>query len=387
MLRRATALTALVAVFGCNLDTDREAPYVAPPDEPGTCGTTASLFPRLISFAEEERLAPLREVLLSRLATTPENPLPDPSLRVVLNALVRLVSQLGLDKTQDIATIAARAELQEELSPILVLLLEFLDGRIDGRDHYDAAEAGAHFVRVCNPDYLLTSIELLLRFQSPSYGKPWIVAVLEALRPIVANPTLQPFLEGFERESEQGRPAIVSLLVQIMSFVADEGFSISRVRTLLDSAVYPAVDQDLEDQIEVLVLLLDEATTPEAGLFEPLQQAMRCGMQHQDERDALLGLVYDLLTSGAIDPSEIVDTGSDILQSDALVPELSLLADTVRIVRTDTVIRDDLRELLALLLTRPDVEKVVPVLIELVDEKVVAELLDGLVVLLSGCGR
>lgn len=387
MLRRGTALTALLVLFGCNLDTDQEAPYMAPPDEPGTCGTTATLFPRLLSFAEEERLAPLKEVLLDRLAPGPDNPQPDPSLRVVLNALVRLVSQLGLDKTHDIATIAARAELEEELSPLVVLLLEFMDGRIDGRDHYDAAEASAYFVRVCNPDHLLTSIELLLRFQSPSYGKPWLVAVLEALRPIVVNPTLQVFLEEFEREAEQGRPAIVSLLVQIMSFVADDGFAISRVETLMESAVYPIVDQELEDQIEVLVLLLDEATQPDAGLFRPLQQAMRCGMQHREERDALLGTAYDLLTSGAIELSEIVDAGSGILQSDALIPELSLLADTVRVVRTDTTIRDDLRELLLVLLSRPDVQKVVPVFIDLLEEKVVAELLDGLVVLLSGCGR
>ena len=67
--------------------------------------------------------------------------------------------------------------------------------------------------------------------------------------------------------------------------------------------------------------------------------------------------------------------------------ELSLLADTVRLVRSDLTIRDDLRDLLVVLLSRPDVQKVVPVLVELLDRKVVTELLTALVTLLDGCGR
>jgi hypothetical protein len=380
-------LLLLLVLAGCNLDTDREAPYLAPPNEPGECGTTATLFPRLLAFLEEGRFEPLKQVLLSRLAPSEAEPLPDPSLRVVFNAIVRLVTQLGLAKTQDIAAIAARAELEQELSPLIVLLLEFVDGRLDGRDHYEAIEAGGYFVRVCDPDHLLTAVELLLRLESPSFDEPWLVAVLDALRPMLANPQIQPFLESFERNSETGRPAILSILVQIFAFIADENFAISRVETLLESAVYPAVDRELEDQIKVLVRLLDEATAAEAGVFEPLQEAVRCGMQHPEQRDALIGMAYDLVATEQVGLSSLLDSASGVLASEGLIAELSLFADTVRLVRTDLTIRDDLRALIVVLLSRPDVTMVVPVMIDLIEQKVLTELLQSLVVLLDGCGR
>ncbi len=384
---RIRACVALLALAGCNLDTDRDAPYLAPAAEPGPCGTTATLFPRLLAFVDEGRFEPLKEVLLSRLVPSEDDPQPDPSLRVVLNAIIRLVSELGLNKTHDIADVAARAELEQELSPLIVLVLEFLDGRLDHRDHYDAAQAIGYFVKVCNPDHLLTSAELLLRLESPSFHEPWLVALLDALRPILANPRIEPFLVMFERNAETGKPAIISLLAQIMAFVADDRFSIDRVETLLQSAVYPVVDRDLQDQMEVLVSLLEEATSPAAGVLPPLQQAMRCGMQHPDQRDAVIGMGYDLIATREVGLGDLLDSLQGALASPGLEAELDLFADALYVIRTDLTIRDDLQSLLVVLLSRPDVEKVVPVLIEVFEKKVLTELLQALVVLLDGCGR
>jgi hypothetical protein len=383
----AVRAALLVLLAGCNLDTSRDAPYAAPPGEPGPCGTTEAALPKLLAFVEGGKLEPLREVLVRRLVPNEASPAPDPSLRIVLNALVRLIAQLGLEKTQDIAAVAARSDLEREVAPLIVLLLEFVDGRLDGLDHYAAVEAAGTFVRVCDPDHLLSAVELLLRLQSPSRGRPWIVAVLEALAPIVESPELAPFLEGFERNAERGRPAILSLLVQIMSFVAGDAFAVSRVETLLESAVYPIVGPELEAQVEELVFLLGEATAPEAGVLEPLQEAMRCGMQHGMERDELLGLAYDLIATEEIGLSTIVTATSGVLDGEGLLVELSLFADTVRVVRSDLGIRDDLRDLLVLLLEEPEAARVVPVLIDLFEAGVVAELLEVLVLVLDGCGR
>ncbi len=370
----------------CNLDTDRPAPNVAPPTQQGACGTTESVFPQLLAFVREDRFAPLREVLEARFLPSEANPQPDPSFRTIVDALLRLVTQLGLDETAYVAHLASTEQVETELGPLVVLALEFVDGRLDDEPRYEALDAGAHFIRVCDPNHLLTAIEMLLRFESPSTGGPWIVALLDELRLLLADPTLESFLASFERNAEEGRPAIISLVRQIMVLVADESFAISRVETLLESAVYPVVDASLESQLKRFVVLLDEVTAEEANILVPLQGALRCGVEHAPQRDALIGFLYDLVFSERVGLETILQ-GADFLSSEAVVSELELLADVVYIVRTDLTLRDDLRELLAILISTPDAQRIVPVLIALIDEQVVSELLQGVVTLLDGCGR
>lgn len=371
----------------CNLDTDRPAPYAPPPARPGACGTTETLFPKLLDFLREDRFLPLREVIQSRLLPNEEEPAPDPSLRALLGALVRLVTGLGLDRAQRVVELIEAGELETKLSPLLVTVLAHLDGRLDGRTHYEAADAAALFIRRCNPDHLLTAIIELLRFESPSHQKPWITAVLEELAPLLREPALQPFLTTFEQSAERGRPAIISLLVQIMIFVADDSFAIERVETLLESAVYPVVSVELRLRIERLVLLLEEATSRDAGILVPLQNAVRCGLMYPEQRDALLGFAYDLVASGEVGLVEVLDTTIGLVSAEGARAQLGLLADVVQVVRDDLVIRDDLRELAAILLSTPEVEKSVPVLIELLESGVAAELFDAMARLLGGCGR
>lgn len=379
-------LLALAALPSCNLDTDDPAPYVDPPTTQGACGTTETLIPQFLQFVTDDRFAPLREVLDRRFVPSEYNPNPDPSLRTILDAIVRLITQLGLSDTAYVAHLAASAEVEEELGPLVVHMLGYVDGRLDGTPHYDATDSAAHFIRVCEPDHLLSAIEGLLRFRSPSADKAWIVAVIEEIGPLLDEPELTPFIEGFEQSGETGRPAIISLLRQIMAFVADDDFAISRVETLLMSAVYPNVGPSLETRIERLVELLGEATAPEAGILVPLQGAMRCGMQHGEHRDELIGFVYDLTVSEEVGLKGLID-GIGFVASDVVAQELDLLADVIAIVRTDLTLRDEIRELLATLISSPDAELVVPVLIDLFEEKIVTELLAAVVQLLDGCGR
>ncbi|MEQ8272792.1 MAG: hypothetical protein RMA76_43860 [Deltaproteobacteria bacterium] len=385
---RPAIVLCVAALFvpSCNLDTDRAAPPVDAPTQVGACGTTESVFPKLLAFVREDRFAPLREVLEARFLPSDANPQPDPSFRTIVDALLRLVKQLGLSDTAYVAHLAASEQVESQLGPLVVLALEFVDGRLDGQARYEALDAGAHFVRVCNPDHLLTAIEMLLRFESPSTGGPWIVALLDEVQLLLGDPMLDEFLTQFERNAEAGRPAIVNLIGQIMQFVADEDFAISRVETLLDSAVYPNVDASLETRIRRFVALLDEVTQPEANILVPLQGAMRCGNQHQAQRNAIIGFLYDLVFAERVGLETILE-GADFLSSEAVVGELELLADVVFIVRTDLTLRDDLRELLVILLSTPDAEAIVPVLVELFEDEVVTELLEGVVTLLDGCGR
>lgn len=375
-----------LAMMGCGVDSSAEAPYLAPTTELGVCGSTADLFPRLTAFVGRGDYEPLRRVVQDQLQPSEQNPTPDPSWRSVVSALLSLLRQLGLDEAAIVATIASDGEVEDQLSPLLSVVLEFMDGRLDGADRYDAAEAGAFFVDRCDASYLLASVEGVLRLQSPSTSKPWVVALLDGLTPLLNNPTLRPFLTSFEEGGEAGRPAIVSVLRQIMAFLADEDFEISRVETLLESVVYPLADETLEADIKALVVLFEEVTDPNLDVYLPLQEAMRCGMRYGAPRDELLGFVYDLAVSPEVGLDKVFEAVG-VLRLDVVVSQLDLLADVVQVMRQDRAVQDELRALLILFLSRPAVEQVVPVFIGLIEDEIVTELLSAVVTLLEGCGR
>ncbi len=346
---------------------------------PGACGTTETLLPKLALFLGEDRFEPLRAVIQKNFD--------DPALRTLLGAIVTLVSQLGLDRTELVVEIAKKGEIEANLAPLLVAALGLVDGRTDGTTRYAVPDAAALFIDRCDPDHLLTGVEGVLRFQSPSHGKPWLTATLQEASPLLSDPALGPFLDSFEQNAERGKPAIVSIGVQIMVFLADENFSIERVQTLLESAVYPLVSPALKAKIEVLVAMLDEATRPEAGILVPIQGAVRCGLMHPEARDQLLGFVYDLIASEEVGLNMIIDSTVAITSETGAKNELDLVADVVAIVRDDPKLSRDIRGLLSTLLSEPDVELTLPVVIELLDREVLGEALEAVAKLLSGCGR
>ena len=386
----AIGLAAAMSV-GCGLDTDRAAPPVAPAPTEGPCRGTADLIPNLLEFVSDGRLAPVKSVIEQRFLPSPSQPNPEPSLRSVAAAALRLVSALGLEQTAFLVQIAASDDIEEGLGPVVSRFLAFIDGRVDRRDHYDASDASAWFVARCDPDFLLTGIERLLRLESPSSSGPWLVAVVEAFDDLAADPTIAPFLSSFDGMGGQGRPAVISLLVQIMTLTADPNFDIARIETLLDSAVYPLVDPPLEARIRKMMVLLSEATDPAAAVLIPLQGSLRCGLQHPDQRDVLLGTIYDLLLARSLGtgPDEPGGLGDilDVLRRPVVADQLNLLADAVAVVRDDLDGRDDLRDAAVVLLSTPDVRALVPVSIELIDEGVAAELVAALADLLITCAE
>jgi hypothetical protein len=384
--RWGAAAAVALGLVACGVDTDAEAPYMDPPTELGACGSTADLLQGLEAFIADGKYAPLKAVVEARLQPTEANPNPDPSWRLVVNALLALVRQLGLEDLGIVAQLAADPDLEDQLSPLIIVVLEYLDGRVDGQPHYAAADATAFFVDRCDTQNLLTAVEGVLRLQSPSAGRPWAVALLDALTPLLNNPTLRPFLTSFQQGGQEGRPAIVSVLRQIMAFMASEDFAIERVQTLLESAVFPLVDAELEADLQRLVDLLGEATDPAAGVLAPLQGAMRCGMQYPEPRDELLGLVVDLAASPEVGLDAVL-TGIGVLRLEVVVSQLELLAEVVRVLRTDEAVQVVLRDLLVLLLQQPDVNQVVPVLIDVFEDELLTELLNAVVTLLKGCGR
>ncbi len=383
---RVVALGAawgLMMTSGCSFDSTEAAPYADPARKAGLCGTTDSLLPKFLKFIEADRFAPIRQVVEKKLVPSDTNPLPDPSVRTIAAALLRLLSLVGVERAQRVADLVSDETLNQELVPLVHTSLRILDGQLDGKPKYEVADAAALFVRQCDPDNLLTSIEELLILQSPSQGEPWLFALLESALPLLEDPTLTPFLESFERNAESGKFAVVALMAEIMKFMAAEDFAISRVRTLLESAVYPFASRELETKIRGILVILEEATSEEAGAYGPLQRAMRCGHQHPASRDILLGFLFDLVVTPELGLDGLLEGASALGKQSK--NDLDLLSDLVAAVRLDLSIRDDIRDFVALFLSTPEVESVIPVVIELIETEVMGELFSAIAQLLKGC--
>ena len=380
------ALVMVVGVAGCNLDTERPAPHADPPSKAGACGTTESLLPKLFTFVREDRIEPLRVFIQKHLLPNEANPRPDPSLRTLLDALVKVIVNLGLSETAETAKLVASSRSIGNLEPLVLTTLRFTSGALDGVPHWAALDAGAHFVRRCDAEHLLTAVESLVLLRSTSASdRLWLAVVLEAVFDLIEDPFLEPFLESFERNAEMGRPAIVALLAQVMGFLAQDDFHIGRVQTLLESVVYPIVNEDLRGRLVRLVDLLGEATSEEAGIFLPLQRAVQCGMDHPPQRDELLGFAFDLIISEQVGLTEVLESVEGLVTEDDTELLLGQVAVLIDGLRQDVRARDDLLELLAMLLSSPDSALIIPTLTELVERGVVNELLDAVASVLGGC--
>jgi len=379
---------AFCLLASCSLDVETPAPYLAAPTAAGICGSTETLLPKLFDFVRAHELDPLRDIIEARLLPTAERPAPVPSLRGLLEALVRLATGLGLERTLDAATIASRNQTLQQLKPLLLLLLRYVHGDVDGRPHFEAAGAGSTLFRTCDADNLLTAIEAVLRLPSQEDPKVrWLAALSKDLAALIEEPSLTPFLETFQKDAEMGRPAILSLLNQIALFLTDEGFDIARVKTLLESAVYPAVSNTLRAKIEVLVGRLEEATRPEVEVLRPLQRAIRCLNAQPEARTALFGLIYDLLTTRELELSGLLATLDGLVTPERSSEVLDFVADLVKVLRQDRVAQQEILGFLAILFEVDNAKAVAPALLHAVEADLLGEISDGIVRILGGCGR
>lgn len=382
-VRVAVGLLAL-AHLSCSLDSSEPAPFVPSPTAAGECGTTDTLLPKLFTFVREEKIAPLRAVL-ERFSTSRG----EVSLRTLLQAVVRLITELGLDHTAQAVRLQSTNAALESLEPLVQTALELVVGQSDGRPRYDATEAIATLVEECPAQDLLTSLDALIRFEvgPPGERRRWISALAKDVSPLIQDPALEPLLETFESNAERGKPAVVALLVQILTFVADPDFRIERVETLLESALYPLVGDALRGRIQRLVDRLAEITAPSANVLPPLQRALRCMNARPDTRAALIGLVYDLITVDEVDLAGLLATLDGLVDEDDSAELLDFVAEVLVTLRDDRVVQAQIFGFVEVILRRPDVEGVAPMLLEMLEADVAGEALAAVGKLLEGCGR
>jgi len=380
-------LAGVGSFTGCSFDSDEPAPPIyTMGTAPAGCGTTETVFPELLKFIKEGRFESLKQFVQRHLVATEENPQPDVSTRTLISVGIKIIKSLGLDKTISLTQLAANSEAIEEQKPLIMAALNFTNGKVDGQTHYEIGDAAAHFIRVCDPDNLLLAVELLTTFESPSQpGRLWLDVMIKETVALIENPTFDPFITSFQNDTESGRPAIISLIAQLMGFVRQPDFEISRVETLLESAVYPLVMNDLRADIEGLVALLAEVAAPEAGILVGLQGALDCGMRHPPQRDVIIGFLYDVIVSEEIGLRAALISVSKLVSIEDSDFLLGIIADLIHSIREDKTTRDELLEFLALALQQPDIGLILPTISELIESGVISEFMNALQTILGEC--
>jgi hypothetical protein len=140
---RVLAAALAVSVASCRVDDDRPAPFVPAPEAPSACGTTAALIPRLTAFVADGGTAPLAAIVEARFRTDTPRP-GQPTVRTLLDALLVLLRALGVERTQAVVGLGATSRALDELTPLVVLLAEVVEGAKDGRPRWsEVAAAGA----------------------------------------------------------------------------------------------------------------------------------------------------------------------------------------------------------------------------------------------------
>ena len=110
------SISLLVAMLGvsslsCSFDTDTPAPpLVTNGEPPALCGTTASVFPKLLLFIEDGKFEPLKAFIQRHLVISDENPQPDVSTRTLFSGILKITRSLGLEKTVDLTDLVANSQ-------------------------------------------------------------------------------------------------------------------------------------------------------------------------------------------------------------------------------------------------------------------------------------
>lgn len=385
--KRALVLVTWTAGVGlsCGLDLDRAAPEAEPARVVGACGTTETLFEGLFALAREGGLEGLREVLVAHSDEAAGSLRPEASLREVLGATIRVVTRLGIRATREAAISLGEGPVAETLSSLALEALRLAAGRLDGRDRYPAMQAAAFYLRRCDAEPILTLAERGLRLSRTEVPERWMAAFFRDSTQLLSDPEFERFLAEFEASGERGRAAVVGLLNQVVGFLADERFDVARVRALLEGSVYPLVEPSFAAKIDRLLLRVEEALELDATLQLAAQRVARCALVDEPSRREVLGFLYDLSASDAIELRALLQEASTLVANEAQAAFLDHLAGLAAAIRDEREARADIFLLAARFLEPPEVEKTLPLFIELFERSLVSELFAGVATLLGGC--
>lgn len=298
------------------------------------------------------------------------------------------------------------------LRTVLLSLLDYMQGKLDGTPHYDLLTpigrmAGAQTAS-CDPAALWTLLDNLLGYLDPAAA----TAQLSALQILLADPYTKRFLASFAgTPGPQARDSIIVLantLSPAIISAASGQAALDQVKSqLLDPFIYnsSAVPQSFKDEVKAVMTNTSALVADPTHIFPPLQRVIACMASHEvrcsdtanctSHGNELIGALYDLLSlpeaQGGVDLSTLVGA----LKSLTTLDQTGQTGRTLRLIvqgiegssdpNDPHEARDAVASLAASALTADEGRKLLPALAVLIEKQVIGEFVSLLHDLLYTC--
>lgn len=411
----APCLGVSVALWaGCGAESS-----LAPPPEPvaevSQCRSFEQLMPRFVQVVREGRLSGLAAIVREQLSTPAGQGTPSPagellrSLLTLLGSLTKEPREASAPEGQ-LCDFSPAAPAPKDANTLCVVrrlgrsmvesrqgleMLQLVDPQISGvlryvlggsrpgaRPHLEVASVLSSMTRqseVCSLSEGLTLVATLAEYLESSEGRP----MLERLVALVENPTVRALLsdDGQRVGGEDGFVALARFL----------SHAVIHLQSGEDLARLP-LDELPPQTLELVRPLLRELSTLIAGeggaeRQRALRSVLVCHATH-DRDDALARMFFHLVfveKRAEFGLTRLVRLAHDLRAMDEQGAFAHVTARLARSLVQDEVVVRAAAHVLGTLLSAENAEVALPALLEVFDQRLVAELLCALDTLVFGC--
>lgn len=300
-----------------------------------------------------------------------------------------------------------------DLQPILVKVVGYLSNHGKGADGTEHLEGVAVLHRTssaenesrCAPQNLLEVLDgTVVYFRaSPECGHDCMGdKALRAVKALINDPALQSFLASFEGAQHDGAgrdgfQKLAKVLGEGFAATPEDEHYFDQIQLLVDQ-VTGFLDKDpdkygrLRKEVDDLAALIKGLMDPKrpGAILHPLKAVVDC-VNHVDDKQELVGALYDLLSrqggvgGEGLDLKEVVDGLDGLAQVDRDGVLLGFFHVVLKSTREDEQAMDNLRALLADVLTVENARAVLPALQTMIERGVIDEVAGLFDNLLYGC--
>ncbi len=384
---RLRLVVGLLLLGACSAE-GTPAPIVASPDQPGGCGTLASITTATRQALDGGLLDPFGRQVRQRLVETGQ-------YRVFFHVGITLIRQAPLGEILDALARMIEEQATGHLVPTLFEVVDYVTGHSSAvpGEHYELTNVAERVFRYCDPRADFATLRRLLEFAVPCPSCPEGVALftpelLRATSALLNDPVFLELLDTFEFDSEGehsvGLDAFNTLLDLVLQNLSSPSFDWEYTRGLITDALGPQLSGESRARFDALLDLLGLAVAPAAGILPDLQVFLGCLHRH-DENHALSQLGYDFARSEELEMGDLLSAAAETYDGPAGRELLGYLADIFGIFERDSRLASEFLGVIAPLLGEPASRDLLPTLSALRGQGVGQELRAALELFLSQC--
>jgi len=307
---------------------------------------------------------------------------------------------------KDVLVNVLRAPRSEPLSPLIASLLKYIDGRFGSPPtaHYDVFSLLSRLLRGCLPgegDAEGFRHTDLLDLLARTLHWPRLRELLDLLPALASDPTFKGLIANFRLSNCSspecsGREGFMALMNSIVGSILRFDNPFPQIRDLLNQL--PGGNFSAPPFSTLLSLLENllvtyRATAADGDVQTPLRRLLRCAQRvdpppegtRRPPGHTLYGFVYDLMALEEVSLSKLVTAIDQLLDADPQGVLLRVATSAVDHLRGNPTTFKNLVDILVVVFTEANARKVVPVLIDMAEQRVFDEFADLLLALFGSC--